>query len=74
MKDTIKLLKIGSSQGIRLSKELLRRYRISDTLEIETTPDAIILRPPAREKLDWANTYRQFSSIRIPCSVASDSG
>ena len=62
MKATIKIAKIGNSQGIRLSKELLRRYRISDTVEIDTTPDAIILRPPSQEKLDWANTYRQMAA------------
>ena len=61
MKRTIQLAKIGNSQGIRLSKQLLARYEIEDHIEIETTPDAIILRPPSSNKLSWAETYQQMA-------------
>lgn len=61
MKTTIALAKIGNSQGIRLSKQLLGRYGITDELEIETTPDAIILRPNSKDKLSWAETYKQIA-------------
>jgi antitoxin MazE len=62
MKTTVQLAKIGNSQGIRLSKELLRRYQIEDRVEIETTLDAIILRPLSCGKLSWAETYKQMAS------------
>lgn len=62
MKTTIQLAKIGNSQGIRLNKQLLNRYGISNTLEIETTPDAIILRPIPNEKLSWAETYKEMEA------------
>lgn len=62
MKATLQLAKIGNSQGIRLSKKLLKRYQIEDTVEIEMTPDAIIIRPHATNKLDWAATYAQMAS------------
>ncbi len=61
MKTTVQLAKIGNSQGIRLSKKLLKRYQIEDQVEIETTPDAIIIRPHANGKLEWAATYEQMA-------------
>lgn len=61
MKTTIPLAKIGNSQGIRLSKKILGRYGITDELEMETTPDAIVLRPSTKGKISWAETYRQMS-------------
>ncbi|MDB2681828.1 AbrB/MazE/SpoVT family DNA-binding domain-containing protein [Opitutales bacterium] len=61
MKSTVKLAKIGNSKGIRLSKQLLQRYQINESVEIETTSDSIILRPLRDEKLDWASTYKQMA-------------
>jgi len=61
MKTIVPLAKIGNSQGIRLSKQLLKRYQIEDEIEIETTPDAIILRPRLDGKLSWSATYEQMA-------------
>lgn len=61
MKTTVKLAKIGNSHGIRLSKQLLARYRIEDTVELEATPDAIILRPSTDQKLTWEATYKEMA-------------
>ena len=61
MKTKIPLAKIGNSQGIRLSKQLLGRYGITDEVEMETTPDAIVLRPSKTSKLSWAETYKQMA-------------
>lgn len=61
MKTTMSLAKIGNSQGIRLSKKLLQRYQIEDQVEIETTPDGIIIRPHSDGKLSWAATYQQMA-------------
>jgi virulence-associated protein VagC len=36
-------------------------YQIEDQVEIETTPDAIILRPHSDGKLSWAATYEQMA-------------
>lgn len=61
MKTTVKLAKIGNSQGIRLRKQLLKRYEIDDEVEMETTPDAIVIRPTRDKKLSWAQTYREMA-------------
>jgi antitoxin MazE len=62
MKTTVPLAKIGNSQGIRLSKKLLQRYQFEGRLELETTPDAIILRPYRDGKLSWSETYQQMAA------------
>ncbi len=62
MKTVVKLAKIGNSQGIRLNKQLLSRYQIEGEVELETTPDAIIVRPLKASKLTWAETYKQMSN------------
>lgn len=62
MKSTVQLAKIGNSQGIRLSKQLLRRYGIDDALELEATPDAIILRPIRKNSLSWEATYHAMAA------------
>lgn len=61
MKTTVSLAKIGNSQGIRLSKQLLQRYQIEDQVEIETTLDGIIIRPHSDGKLSWSATYEQMA-------------
>ncbi len=63
MKKTVKLAQIGNSRGIRLSKTLLEHYGIQSALELETTPDAIVLRPirEGEGQLTWEDTYRQMA-------------
>jgi len=61
MKTTIPLAKIGNSQGIRLSKQLLGRYGMENSIELEATPDAIILRPLGGSKLSWEQTYQEMA-------------
>lgn len=63
MKKTVKLAQIGNSRGIRLSKALLEHYGIQSALELETTPDAIVLRPirGGEGQLTWEDTYRQMA-------------
>jgi len=50
-----------NNQGIRLSKQLLQRYHTKDKIELETTLDAIIMRPHTDGKLSWAATYEQMA-------------
>jgi len=53
--------RVGNSKGVRLPAEVLRRYRIGDTLIMEQRADEIALRPKRtrNQKLTWAETYNQ---------------
>lgn len=48
--------RIGNSRGVRLPAEVLRRYRIKNTVIMEERPDEIVLRPKHDKKLSWQET------------------
>jgi antitoxin MazE len=58
---SIKLIAIGNSKGVRLPKSMLQKYDFSDTLWLEETEHGILLRPTEDEKLSWENTYREMA-------------
>ena len=49
--------RIGNSRGIRLPAELLRRYRIGESVLLEERPDELVLRPKKQAKLSWQETF-----------------
>lgn len=55
--------RVGNSRGIRLPAEVLRRYRVGETLIMEQRPDEIVLRPKRtrQQKLNWTETYQQMA-------------
>ncbi len=55
----ISVIKIGNSRGIRLSKELLERYNIRDTVELIPKKGYIIIRPKSEPRKDWEDAFRQ---------------
>ena len=64
MKTTeLTVTRVGNSRGIRLPAEVLRRYRVGETLIMEQRPDEIVLRPKRtrQQKLNWAETYQQMA-------------
>ncbi len=64
MKTTeLTVTRVGNSRGIRLPAEVLRRYRVEETLIMEQRPDELVLRPKRtrRQKLSWAETYQQMA-------------
>jgi antitoxin MazE len=53
------VIKIGNSRGIRLSKELIRKYKITDKVEIVEKDDCIVLRPSAKPRENWDEAFRE---------------
>lgn len=57
-KDT-KLISIGNSQGIRISKPLLQKYGFMDRLVLEETDRGILIRKPDEDnQLSWEETFK----------------
>jgi len=54
----IKLVSIGNSKGIRIPKELLRKYGLDNSLLLEETDRGLLLRKKEGSKLSWENTYK----------------
>ncbi len=56
---TTAIIKIGNSKGIRLSKTILEKYHIQDSVELDLEADRIILRPIKRQpRQGWADAFR----------------
>lgn len=53
------VIKIGNSRGIRLSKDLIRKYKITDKVEIVEKEDCIVLRPLAKPRENWDEAFRE---------------
>ncbi len=58
---TIKLVSIGNSKGVRLPRLILQKYGFSDELLLEETEQGILLRKVDDVKLSWEETYREMA-------------
>jgi antitoxin MazE len=55
---TLKVVRIGNSRGVRLPAQLLAHYRIQDSVVVERTETGILLRPKRDGRLSWEDTFR----------------
>ena len=55
----LSVIKIGNSKGIRLSKTILKKYEIKDTVELVLEDDYIILKPKIKARKGWEDAFRE---------------
>jgi antitoxin MazE len=55
----VSVVQIGNSKGIRLSKTLLEKYNIKDTVELILEKGYIILKPKATSRKDWEKAFKR---------------
>jgi antitoxin MazE len=55
----VSLISIGNSKGIRLSKTLIEKYNIQDTIELILEKDFIILKPKTSARKDWEKAFKK---------------
>lgn len=55
----ISVIQIGNSKGIRLSKTLLDKYNITDTVELILEKDYIIIKSKATPRKDWEASFKK---------------
>jgi len=55
----ISVIKIGNSRGIRLSKTLIDRYNIKDTVELIMEKGYLILKPKTVARKGWEDSFRK---------------
>ena len=60
----VKLVAVGNSRGLRLPRELLRRYSIADTLMIEERADGILLRGMRQDKVSLEQTFAEMATAQ----------
>jgi len=57
----ISVIKIGNSKGIRLSKTLLDKYNIKDTVELILEKGQIVLKPISKPRKGWEKAFMEMS-------------
>jgi antitoxin MazE len=55
----LSIIRIGNSKGLRLSKEILKRYNIKDKVELTFEEGQIIIKSIASPRADWAGAFKQ---------------
>ena len=57
----VSVIKIGNSRGIRLSKTLLEKYNIKDTVDLILEKGQIIIKPLSRPRKGWEKAFKEMS-------------
>ncbi|MBN2349027.1 MAG: AbrB/MazE/SpoVT family DNA-binding domain-containing protein [Bacteroidales bacterium] len=68
----ISVVKIGNSKGIRLSKTLIEKYNIKDTIELILEKGYIILKPTTEPRKGWEKSFRKMHENGDDKSLMSD--
>ncbi len=55
----VSVVKIGNSKGIRLSKTLLEKYNIKDTVELVLEDEHIIIKPKNKPRKGWESAFKE---------------
>jgi len=58
----VKLVPIGNSKGIRISKSLLQKYGFGNSLLLEETERGLLLRKKGGSELSWEDTYKAMAA------------
>lgn len=58
----VPVIRIGNSRGIRLSKTIIERYNIRDSVDLLLDKDKIIVKPLANPREGWEESFRQMSA------------
>jgi antitoxin MazE len=55
----ISVIQIGNSKGIRLTKTLLEKYKITNAVELILEKDCIIIKPKTTPRKDWEKSFKK---------------
>jgi antitoxin MazE len=55
----ISVIPIGNSKGIRLTKTLIEKYNIKDTVEVVLEKNYIIIKPKNEPRKGWEKAFKK---------------
>lgn len=58
MKTTAKIVPIGNSKGVRLPKRLIEELQLTDTVELESRGNELVIRPIASIHEGWEESAK----------------
>lgn len=68
----VAVIKVGNSRGIRLSKTLIERYNIRDSVELIMEKGYMILKPKAEVRKGWEDSFRMMHDNGDDKALMSD--
>lgn len=68
----LSVVQIGNSKGIRLSKTLLEKYNIRDTVELILEKGYIIIKPKAMPRKGWDKAFKKMHESGDDKALMSD--
>ncbi|OQY15575.1 MAG: MazF family transcriptional regulator [Desulfobacterium sp. 4572_20] len=68
----VSVIRIGNSKGIRLSKTLLERYNIKDTVDLILEKGQIIIKPSSTPRKGWEKAFKEMNENRDDRLLFSD--
>ena len=68
----ISVISIGNSKGIRLTKTVLEKYNITDTVELILEKGYMILKPKREPRKGWEKSFKQMHENGDDKLVMSD--
>ncbi|PTN02423.1 MazF family transcriptional regulator [Mangrovibacterium marinum] len=57
----VSVVKIGNSRGIRLSKTLLKRYNIKDSVDLVLEKGQIVIKPLSKPRKGWEKAFKEMN-------------
>ena len=61
----VKLIQVGNSKGLRLPKELVKKYKLDVGIVLEEREEGILIKPIKKDqKLSWEDTYKSMAKER----------
>lgn len=58
----VAVIKIGNSRGIRLSKTMLEKYSIKDTVDLILEKGQIVIKPLSKPRRGWEESFKEMSN------------
>lgn len=68
----LSVIQIGNSKGIRLSKTLLEKYDIKDTVELILEKGYIIIKPKSSPRKGWEDAFKNMHDNNDDKPLMSD--
>ncbi len=55
----VRVIRIGNSRGIRLSKTILQKYDIQDNVELILEDEQIVVKPTSMARQGWNEAFKK---------------
>lgn len=68
----ISVIPIGNSKGIRLTKTLIEKYNIKDTVELILEKEYMILKPKNPSRKGWEKSFKKMHENGDDKSLMAD--